>query len=62
MKIAAQLPPPATKSTNYSRFLHDCKASRGGSLRVLFSGPLGADYEIYEDDRIVQVLIVWRLP
>jgi len=35
--------------------------SRQGSVRVLFSGPLGADYEIFEEDRIVRVLIVWRV-
>jgi plasmid stabilization system protein ParE len=35
--------------------------SRGGNVRVLFAGPPGADYEIFEEDRMVQVLIVWRL-
>ncbi len=35
--------------------------SRQGSVRVLFAGPLGTDYEIFEEDRVVQVLIVWRV-
>ena len=35
--------------------------SRRGKVRVMFEGPLGADYAVFADDRIVQVLTVWRV-
>ena len=34
--------------------------SRDGNVRILFEHPLGVDFEIIEDDRIVFVLSVWR--
>ncbi len=34
--------------------------SRGGNARIVFAGPLGIDYEVVEDDRMVTVLAVWR--
>jgi len=34
--------------------------SRRGNVRVMFASPLGAEYEIVEDDRKVEVLAVWR--
>jgi plasmid stabilization system protein ParE len=35
--------------------------SRGGNIRILFVGPIGADYEVLDADRIVRVLTVWRV-
>jgi hypothetical protein len=34
--------------------------SRDSNVRILFEDPLGVDFEIVEDDRIVFVLSVWR--
>ena len=38
-----------------------CGESRGGSSRVFFVPPLGVDFEVHEDDRLVTVLAVWRV-
>ncbi len=35
--------------------------SRGGNVRVAFVGPIGADFEVLEADRMVRVLAVWRI-
>lgn len=35
--------------------------SREGSLRIAFIAPLGIDFEILEDDRIVYVLAAWTI-
>ena len=35
--------------------------SRSGSARVYFDWPLGVDFDVDEDDRIVRVLAVWRM-
>lgn len=34
--------------------------SRSGTVRLLFVPPLGADFDVQVDDRIVYVLTVWR--
>jgi hypothetical protein len=34
--------------------------SRHGNVRILVEDPLGIDFEVVEDDRIVYVLSVWR--
>ncbi len=34
--------------------------SRDAKTRILFVGPLGVDFEVVDDDRIVYVLSVWR--
>jgi plasmid stabilization system protein ParE len=33
--------------------------SRQGALRILFVPPLGVDFEVFEEDRLVRVLGVW---
>ena len=38
-----------------------CGESRGKSLRVTFAGPIGVEYEVIEDDRLVRVLMVWQV-
>ena len=38
-----------------------CGESRRGSRRVMFTGPLGVEYKIIEDDRQVRVLTVWHV-
>lgn len=35
--------------------------SRRGNVRVMFEGSLGADFAVFVNDRIVQVLTVWRV-
>ena len=35
--------------------------SRFGSLRVMFQPPLGAEFEVFDDDRIVRVLAVFQI-
>ena len=35
--------------------------SRAGSLRIMFVPPLGIDFEVIGDDRIVRVLAVWTI-
>jgi hypothetical protein len=35
--------------------------SREGGSRVVFSGPLGFEYEVSEADRLVTVVSVWRI-
>ncbi len=35
--------------------------SRHGNVRVMFEGPLGVDYAVFANDRIVQVLTAWRV-
>ncbi len=35
--------------------------SRRGNVRVMFKGPLGADFEILAEDCKVQVLTTWRV-
>lgn len=46
------------------RFLRRDPTTRGESrdenVRILFVAPLGVDFEVVEDDRIVYVLSVWR--
>ncbi len=38
-----------------------CGESRSGARRVMFAGPLGVEYTIIEDDRLVRVLTVWHV-
>jgi plasmid stabilization system protein ParE len=38
-----------------------CGESRGAAFRVTFAGPLGVEYEVFEDDRQVHVLTVWQV-
>jgi len=33
--------------------------SRQGQLRIIFVSPLGVDFEVIDDDRLVRVLTVW---
>ena len=33
--------------------------SREGTLRILFAPPLGVEFDVVEEDRIVHVLAVW---
>lgn len=35
--------------------------SRSGNVRIMFVPPLGVDYEVLEQDRLVRVLTVWRV-
>jgi hypothetical protein len=35
--------------------------SRDENVRIMFVAPLGVDFEVVEDDRIVYVLSVWRI-
>jgi plasmid stabilization system protein ParE len=35
--------------------------SRFGNKRILVMPPLGVDFSVVEDDRIVRVLTVWRI-
>lgn len=34
--------------------------SRHARFRILFVPPLGVDFEVFEEDRLVRVLSVWR--
>ena len=34
--------------------------SRSNTLRIMFVPPLGVDFDVQEDDRIVYVLTVWH--
>ena len=34
---------------------------RHANVRVMFAGPLGADYEVLAEYRRVQVLTIWRV-
>jgi hypothetical protein len=36
--------------------------SRSGNVRVLFIPPLGVHFKVRAQDRIVEVLKVWRVP
>ena len=36
--------------------------SRTGSIRVMFVSPVGVFFDVQEQDRIVAVLSVWRVP
>jgi plasmid stabilization system protein ParE len=41
---------------------HDQGESRRGSVRVVFTGPLGVFFDVQDEDRLVSVLRVWRVP
>lgn len=34
--------------------------SRSGAVRIMFQPPLVVEYEVFEDDRTVHVLMVWE--
>lgn len=36
--------------------------SRSGATRIMFVHPLGVIYDVEEQDRLVSVLSVWRVP
>ena len=36
--------------------------SRQGITRIDFEGPLGIDFEVSIEDRLVRILAVWRVP
>ncbi len=38
---------------------HEQGESREGTLRVVFAPPLGVEFDVVEEDRIVYVLAVW---
>jgi hypothetical protein len=38
-----------------------CGESREGPLRIMFVPPLGIDFEVLDDDRIVYVHAVWAI-
>jgi hypothetical protein len=38
----------------------DCGESRAGNLRVAFVPPLGIDFKVFPEDRLVHVVTVWK--
>lgn len=40
-------------------YLHS--ESRSGSVRILLVPPLGVDFKVLEDDRLVKVASVWKI-